>query len=169
MGAVDDSCQDPLLFDGDPNTPEFEPTPVYRGNRLGELNCPPPPVGAAPACDFDDYVSQISSRGNSYAVPEGLVQGYVDEPHCLIVEGWAARLTAGGIFKLDGIQPDDALHRLGLRNGDIPMWIGQGGQKHSLATAAGAMAAVSILADASDLELAVNRDGNSVQLRYHIE
>ncbi|MEM7160539.1 MAG: hypothetical protein AAF799_47320 [Myxococcota bacterium] len=167
--ALDSTCLDADLFDADPATPEFEPTGIYRDNRMGESDCLPPPVAIGVECEFDDYVTQIERRDGNFTVPSQLVDGYLDNPNCLMIEGWAARVDEDGIAKLHGIQAGDALHRLGLRNGDIPLWVNAGDDKHPLATVTGAMDAVAAFANETDLVLEVERGGTEVQLGYHIE
>ncbi len=163
------NCLDASLFDVNPGSTAFEPRPLYRGNREDEVECVPDPEGVAPTCSFVSLGSQIQLVSGVYRVPRGLVDGFLGAPSCLMHQGWRVGLASNGVdFIAKGIQTNDVLHRLGLRNNDVFVAITAGGDRITLDNPEGVILAYTSLVGESTFDLEVRRSGTPRLLRYRI-
>lgn len=160
------TCADATIFDAVPATPEFEPVPISLGNRFGETECLPPPQGFVPRCSFADDVSRIPINDEFFLLPRHILDGFVDDPHCLLLQGWTIGIDEQGSFLLGGIDPGDMLDTLGLRNGDELLLLESGGQTYDLTDPARAIDAYHVLRREVLFELEISRAGALERLGY---
>jgi len=166
--ATSNTCSDPSRYDVVPATPAFEPREIYRGNRDGEVDCFPVPEGIEPSCSFTAYASGIALSQGVYRVPRAVFQGFVQDPACLMVEGWSITLDASGAFTLAGVTTGSILARLGLRNDDHFVAITAGGDRVSLEDPWSAMHAYASLRTASSFSLELRRGSTTRIHAYRI-
>ena len=100
--------------------------------------------------------------------PEAPVDGFLDEPTCLMRSGWSIGLSAEGDFELKGVASNDLLDVLGFENGDEFASITAGGDRFMVDTGIGALAALNALQGETEFDVDIVRDGSTVTQSYRI-
>lgn len=166
--STGNTCGDPSLFDVDATTLEFEPRPLYRGNRAGEVECLPPPEGILPSCDFAEHTEDISETEGSYEISGYIVERFLQEPHCLMAQGWRVWLNPSGEPELAGVTPTDMLAELGLENGDRFVSAVAADHRFVFQDPLQVLEAYRALRTETEFALEIEREGLTVVLSYRI-